>query len=107
LSAGHFSRTFRNSFGCSPLQYVMRRRMERAQGLMLSTNIPLAQIALDCGLSDQAHFSRLFRRIVGECPREWRRARMNAGREDVAREGPDVQGALACQSVRNLFGSAR
>ena len=83
LSPGHFSRTFRNSFGCSPLQYVMRRRMEYAQGLMLSTNIPLAQIALDCGLSDQAHFSRLFRRVVGESPRDWRRARMSAGHDDA------------------------
>lgn len=81
ISPGHFSRTFRNSFGCSPLQYVIRRRMERAQGLMLSTNTPLAQIALDCGLSDQAHFSRLFRRVVGESPRAWRRARMSADRE--------------------------
>jgi AraC-like DNA-binding protein len=79
LSPAHFSRTFRNTFGCSPLEYVMRRRMERAQGLMLSTNTPLSQIALDCGLADQAHFSRLFRRVVGETPRAWRRARVGAG----------------------------
>jgi AraC family transcriptional regulator len=83
LSPAHFSRTFRNSFGCSPLDYVMRRRMEHAQGLMLSTDIPLAQIALDCGLCDQAHFSRLFRRVVGESPRIWRRARVGAGGEDA------------------------
>ena len=75
LSPAHFSRTFRNSFGCSPLEYVTRRRVERAQGLMLSTEMPLSQIALDCGLADQAHFSRLFRRVVGESPRVWRRAR--------------------------------
>lgn len=77
LSPAHFSRTFRNTFGCSPLEYVTQRRMERAQGLMLSTDVPLAQIALDCGLADQAHFSRLFRKVVGECPRAWRRARVN------------------------------
>lgn len=77
LSPAHFSRTFRNTFGCSPLEYVTRRRMERAQGLMLATDVPLAQIALDCGLADQAHFSRLFRKVVGECPRAWRRARVN------------------------------
>jgi len=83
LSPAHFSRTFRNSFGCSPLEYVMRRRMEHAQGLMLSTDIPLAQIALDCGLCDQAHFSRSFRRVVGESPRVWRRARASAGAENA------------------------
>jgi transcriptional regulator GlxA family with amidase domain len=76
LSPCHFSRVFRSSFGCSPLEYVTRRRMEHAQGLMLSTDAPLAQIALDCGLADQAHFSRLFRRFVGETPRSWRRARV-------------------------------
>jgi AraC-like DNA-binding protein len=83
LSPAHFSRTFRNTFGCSPLSYVTRRRVDRAQGLMLSTDNPLAQIALDCGLADQAHFSRLFRRVVGECPRAWRRARVSADGESV------------------------
>lgn len=77
LSPCHFSRAFRNSFGSSPIEYVIRRRMERAQGLMLSTDAPLSQIALECGLADQAHFSRLFRRVVGESPKAWRRARAN------------------------------
>ena len=90
LSPAHFSRTFRNTFGCSPLEYVTRRRMERAQGLMLSTGLPLAQIALDCGLADQAHFSRLFRRIVGECPRAWRRARASGSEPGEARRHENV-----------------
>jgi transcriptional regulator GlxA family with amidase domain len=61
--------------GDSPHGYVMRRRMERAQGLMLSTDASLAQIAADCGLADQAHFSKVFRRFAGESPAAWRRAR--------------------------------
>ena len=99
LSPAHFSRTFRDSFGCSPLDYVMRRRMEHAQGLMLSTDTPLAQIALDCGLCDQAHFSRSFRRVVGESPRVWRRAR--AGGEDV------TPGAHPMARVRTSLGAAQ
>jgi AraC family transcriptional regulator len=75
LSAFHFCRAFRDSFGDSPHGYVMRRRVERAQGLMLTTNTSLSQIAIDCGLADQAHFNRLFRRFVGESPGAWRRAR--------------------------------
>jgi AraC-like DNA-binding protein len=78
LSPSHFSRAFRNSFGDSPLEYVIRRRMERAQGLMLSTDATLSQVALECGLADQAHFSRLFRRIVDESPRAWSRTRVSA-----------------------------
>jgi transcriptional regulator GlxA family with amidase domain len=76
LNASHFGRAFRNSFGEPPHEYVIRRRVERAQGLMLSTRASLSSIALDCGLADQAHLSRLFRRVVGETPRAWRRARL-------------------------------
>jgi AraC family transcriptional regulator len=42
---------------------------------MLQTSLPLAQIAVDCGLADQAHFNRSFRRFVGQSPGAWRRAR--------------------------------
>jgi len=49
-----------------------------AQGLMLRTNAPLSEIALRCGMSDQAHFTRTFRRVVGETPCLWRRTRRNA-----------------------------
>ena len=75
LSASHFCRAFKCTFGYSPHAFLMRRRMERAQGLMLKTNAPLAQIALDCGFADQAHLSRRFLQFTGECPSSWRRAR--------------------------------
>jgi transcriptional regulator GlxA family with amidase domain len=81
LSAFHFNVAFRNSVGDSPHEYIIRRRIERAQGLMLSTDAPLSEIALECGLSDQAHFTRLFRRMVGESPAAWRRARANPPRK--------------------------
>jgi AraC family transcriptional regulator len=83
LNISHFGRAFRNSFGEPPHEYVIRRRVERAQGLMLSTSAPLSAIALDCGLADQAHLSRLFRRVVGESPRAWRRARLGEPVEGV------------------------
>jgi transcriptional regulator GlxA family with amidase domain len=75
LSRYHFSRAFRQSFEDTPHAYVMRRRIERAQGLMLTSVVPLGQIAVECGLADQAHFTKLFRRLVGESPSVWRRAR--------------------------------
>jgi transcriptional regulator GlxA family with amidase domain len=77
LSADHFNVAFRSSVGEAPHGYIIRRRVERAQGLMLSTEKPLSEIALECGLTDQAHFTRLFRKIVGESPAAWRRARIN------------------------------
>jgi AraC family transcriptional regulator len=78
LNPSHFCRAFRNSLGEPPHAYVIRRRVERAQGLMLSTDASLSDIALDCGLADQSHLTRLFRRIVGDSPRAWRRARLSA-----------------------------
>ena len=73
LSASHFSGAFKTSFGTTPHSYIIRLRLERAQTLMLTTADPLSQIALICGLADQAHLSKLFRRQVGETPGAWRR----------------------------------
>jgi AraC-like DNA-binding protein len=78
LTPAHFGRAFRNSTGEPPHEYVIRRRIERARDLMLSTDAPLSDIAQECGLADQSHLTRLFRRLVGESPRAWRRARASA-----------------------------
>jgi len=75
LSPFHFNVAFRNSVGESPHAHIIRRRVERAQGLMLSTNKTLTDIAAECGFADQAHLTRLFRRLSGESPAAWRRAR--------------------------------
>jgi AraC family transcriptional regulator len=75
LSPSHFSRAFKKGLADTPHRYLMRRRLERAQGMMLTTNASLGQIAGDCGFADQAHFNKLFRRLVGESPRAWRRVR--------------------------------
>ena len=80
LSEFHFNVAFRQSVGHSPHEYIIRRRMERAQGLMLSTDKTLSEIAAECGLADQPHFARLFRRFAGESPAAWRRARANPRR---------------------------
>ena len=75
LSASHFSKAFRLDFGTSPYAYIVRRRIERAQEMMLLTDEPLAGIAVACGLADQSHLTRLFHRIVGVSPASWRRLR--------------------------------
>ena len=75
LSHSHFCRAFKESIGHPAHAYVMRRRVQQAQGLMLTTAESLSQIAAQCGMADQAHFCKLFRRLVGESPNAWRRAR--------------------------------
>jgi AraC family transcriptional regulator len=73
LSYSHFNRAFKVSFNETPTAYIMRQRVRLAQEKMLSTGHPLSRVALECGLCDQAHFSRMFRRVVGQSPRLWRR----------------------------------
>jgi AraC-like DNA-binding protein len=73
LSPSHFCRAFKESFGAPPHAYVLSRRIERAKALMLTTSERLSAIALACGLADQAHLCRAFRRIVGTSPAAWRR----------------------------------
>jgi AraC-like DNA-binding protein len=74
LSSSYFARAFKRSFGQSPHQFVIGRRIARAQTLMVSGDEPLCQIALQCGFSDQAHLSRVFRRLIGMPPKAWRSA---------------------------------
>jgi AraC family transcriptional regulator len=74
-SPAHFSRTFKLAFGESPHAYVVRRRLERACHLMMTSAGSLSEIALSVGLSDQAHLCRLFRRAFGQSPASWRRER--------------------------------
>lgn len=75
LSQSHFCRAFKVSTGQTPHAYIMRQRLERACGLMLESDESLSQIAGACGLADQAHLSRLFRRRFGMTPWQWRRKR--------------------------------
>lgn len=78
LSTSQFGRAFKCTFGMSPHMYLTRRRIEVAQTLMLTTNDSLRDIALRCGMSDQSHLTRWFRRTVGETPFAWRRNRRGA-----------------------------
>jgi AraC family transcriptional regulator len=73
FSPNRFDSVFKETFGCTPHQYVMRRRIERAQSLLLMSNDPLSKIAAECGFVNQSHLSNLFRRTVGETPGKWRR----------------------------------
>jgi AraC-like DNA-binding protein len=82
LSASHFCRAFKCTFGASPRDYVLRRRIEVAQGLLLTTSEPLSSIAVKCGMCDQPHFTRSFHRIVGETPYTWRRTRRGSLKND-------------------------
>ncbi|HEY4065366.1 MAG TPA: AraC family transcriptional regulator [Burkholderiaceae bacterium] len=72
LSTEHFSRLFRNTFGCTPHRHLVEQRLQRVCELMDATARPLAEIAGDTGFADQSHLTRSFKARFGEPPNAWR-----------------------------------
>lgn len=72
-SVSHFCRAFRAKFGCTPQEWRVHARLERAKTLMLETSLTLTHIALECGFAEQSHFNHTFLRRVGFSPGAWRR----------------------------------
>jgi AraC family transcriptional regulator len=67
------ARAFRRAFGRTVGEYVRNLRIERAALQLAETELPLAEIALAAGFSDQSHFSNLFRQHTGLSPSKFRR----------------------------------
>ncbi len=74
LSTSAFSRGFRISTGVSPHEWLLQRRIDCALEMMRATALPLADIALRAGFTDQSHFTRSFGKRIGVSPGAWRRA---------------------------------
>ena len=73
LSRMYFAAQFRTATGVRPREYLIRRRIERAQDLLSNSHLSLVQIALSVGFQTQAYFTTVFKRVVGETPHRWRR----------------------------------
>jgi AraC family transcriptional regulator len=74
LSLDGFIRLFKQSTGVPPHQYILRKRVERAQALLGNPAFSLVDVALRAGFADQSHFSRMFHRLTGLAPRQYRQA---------------------------------
>ncbi|MEO5915553.1 MAG: helix-turn-helix transcriptional regulator [Luteolibacter sp.] len=72
LSPFHFSRVFKQATGMSPLQFVTRERITRAQQLNRETSRSLIDIGLEVGYASPSHFAQVFRRVVGVTPTQFR-----------------------------------
>lgn len=73
MSRNAFFRAFRETVGSTPYQWLLTQRIDRARHLLAGTDLPLVEIALACGFSDQSHFTRIFGRVEGMSPGRWRR----------------------------------
>jgi AraC family transcriptional regulator len=72
MSPSHFKTLFKESVGVAVHQYVIRRRVEYATGLIASNELPLSQIALQAGFANQSHMARCMKRLTGVTPRRLR-----------------------------------
>ena len=72
LSTAYFSQMFRKTTGESPHQFVLRHRVERAKELLRTSEVRVLDVAIACGFKSQQHFARIFRRMCGASPTEYR-----------------------------------
>jgi AraC family transcriptional regulator len=75
LTRMHFAAQFRAATGMRPHEYLLRRRIERAQEMLAETGMSLVDIALSVGFQTQSHFTSVFKRYAGQPPRAWRESR--------------------------------
>ncbi len=78
LSISSFKRKFRRSFHCPPHKWFLEKRMARARGMVLATDMSISQIGQVCGFTNQSHFIKLFKRFFGSTPTVYRREHCGA-----------------------------
>jgi len=73
VSANHFSRLFRQAAGMTFVEYVGRVRVEKAKNLLLNPDLTISMAAFDSGFQSLSQFNRVFKKVVGRSPKEFRR----------------------------------
>jgi AraC-like DNA-binding protein len=72
-SYDHFRHLFKKKFGVSPIKYLLEKRLETARNLLRYSTLSVTAIAMECGFSNDAQFSMIFKREIGETPSDFRR----------------------------------
>jgi AraC-like DNA-binding protein len=72
VSKYYFARSFAETYGETPMRYLVQRRIERAQDLLRSANLTVTEVCMLVGFSSLGSFSSRFRELVGESPSQYR-----------------------------------
>jgi AraC family transcriptional regulator len=91
LTRMHFAAQFKAATGLRPHEYLLLRRIERAQEMLVQTGMSVVDVALSVGFQSQSHFTVVFNRFVGQPPHAWRQSQ-GSGRQDAKR--PAFKSAL-------------
>lgn len=81
LSIPHFCRAFKQTLGCPPHAFIVRRRVERAKEYLRLSRMPITEVALLCGFSSSSHFANTFRRETGMTPQDFRGSSLDSSIE--------------------------
>jgi AraC family transcriptional regulator len=107
VSVGQLIRAFKISVGIPPFHYIASRRVELACTMMSTRREPLSQIAIACGLCDQAHLCKVFRRMIGMSPSAWRREQEMGAADPVVLRGYTSSGpAISAAKVSAMASTA-
>ena len=103
LSIPRFSHTFKNSMGQSPHQFVLQQRVRYSKELLVSVNLRMIDIALDCGFKTQQHFARIFRKVCGLSPTEYKRFKLSRRlRDSYMKFSPNSAGLRSARTTNEL-----
>ena len=72
MSKSHFRRRFKDAFGVSAQEFILRTRLQAASRMIAGSSEAFSTIALCCGFSDQSYFTRQFVRYFGQTPKHYR-----------------------------------
>lgn len=86
LSRMHFAAQFKLATGLRPHEYLLRRRVERAQEMLRDPRAALVEVALGVGFQTQSHFTTVFKRFSGATPNRWRRLAVRGDRRHTGSE---------------------
>jgi YesN/AraC family two-component response regulator len=72
MNPSYFCRVFQQEIGYSPYQYIIHQRIEKAKTLLKNRDLPISDIALQCGFANHSHLGRHFLKLVGITPKAYR-----------------------------------
>lgn len=72
MSKSYFIRYFKSGFSTSPLQFINRKKMECAQLMLITEAMSVKEVAYAIGFNNENYFTRLFRKLTGHTPKEYR-----------------------------------
>lgn len=74
ISKNHYIRLFKNAMGITPMRFIIHQKVEKAQLLLITSQASVKQIALDMSFEDVSYFNRVFKKVTGVSPSEYRKS---------------------------------